>query len=76
MTFYIRLAFTSGLALRIKEATYFTKSTNKRNPTTYISAQISAQIYLLLGPTNIYVPTDICADIYVVGFLLLVDFVK
>jgi hypothetical protein len=26
MTFYIRLAFTSGLALRIKGAAYFTKS--------------------------------------------------
>jgi hypothetical protein len=25
MTFYIRLAFTSGLALRIKGAAYFTK---------------------------------------------------
>jgi hypothetical protein len=25
MTFYIRLAFTSGLALRIKRAAYFTK---------------------------------------------------
>jgi hypothetical protein len=26
MTFYIMLAFTSGLALRIKGAAYFTKS--------------------------------------------------
>jgi hypothetical protein len=26
MTFYIRLSFTSGLALRIKGAAYFTKS--------------------------------------------------
>jgi hypothetical protein len=26
MTFYIRLAFTSGLALRIKGVAYFTKS--------------------------------------------------
>jgi hypothetical protein len=26
MTFYVRLAFTSGLALRIKGAAYFTKS--------------------------------------------------
>jgi hypothetical protein len=26
MTFYIKLAFTSGLALRIKGAAYFTKS--------------------------------------------------
>jgi hypothetical protein len=26
MTFYIRLSFTSGLALRIKRAAYFTKS--------------------------------------------------
>jgi hypothetical protein len=26
MTFYMRLAFTSGLALRIKGAAYFTKS--------------------------------------------------
>jgi hypothetical protein len=33
MPFYIRLAFTSGLALRIKEATYFTKSTNSSGET-------------------------------------------
>jgi hypothetical protein len=55
-------AFTFGLALRIKEATYFTKSTNKRNPTTDICKDICTDISVV-GSTNIYVPTDIFAHI-------------
>jgi hypothetical protein len=43
MTFYIRLAFTTGLALRIKGAAYFTNSKlsetdNKRNEDTRLLA--------------------------------------
>jgi hypothetical protein len=35
MTFYIRLAFTSGLAVRIKGAAYFTKSKLSETDNTY-----------------------------------------
>jgi hypothetical protein len=35
MTFYIRLAFTSGLALRIKGAAYFTKSQRPETDNTF-----------------------------------------
>jgi hypothetical protein len=40
MTFYIRLAFTSGPALRIKGAAYFTKSQRSETDNTMKSLQL------------------------------------
>jgi hypothetical protein len=46
MTFYIRLAFTSRLALRIKGAAYFTKS--KRSETDNKLREVRGQVQVLV----------------------------
>jgi hypothetical protein len=57
MTFYIRLAFTSGLALRIKGAAYFTKSQlsetdNKVHKALNIQRDEGRLVHYYLQPTK------------------------